>query len=149
MRYTTEVTIGLPRAKVVELFDSTENLYKWQAGLKAIEPISGTRGQPGATSRMVFHEGDERVELIETITSRNLPNELAVTYESKGIINHMDYQFHEEEEEEKTRVVVVSEYRFSGFMKLVAPFMGDAFTRETASQMSAFKEFAESLKTQP
>ena len=30
MKYTTEIIIDLPRSKVIELFDSTENMYKWQ-----------------------------------------------------------------------------------------------------------------------
>ena len=34
MKYTTEVTIELPREQVIPLFDSTENLYKWQEGLQ-------------------------------------------------------------------------------------------------------------------
>ena len=35
MRYSCSVTIGLPRERVLELFDSSENLAKWQNGLKS------------------------------------------------------------------------------------------------------------------
>jgi len=32
MKYTSEVTINLPRDRVVELFDDPDNLPKWQKG---------------------------------------------------------------------------------------------------------------------
>ena len=54
MKYITEVTIRVPREKVIALFDSTENLYKWQPGLKGFEHLSGEPGKEGAESRMVF-----------------------------------------------------------------------------------------------
>ncbi|MEM7797967.1 MAG: SRPBCC family protein [Chloroflexota bacterium] len=37
MKYSTEVVIDLPRERVIELFDNTENMYKWQNGLKSHE----------------------------------------------------------------------------------------------------------------
>ena len=75
MTYTTEVIIHLPRLKVIELFDSTENLYKWQKGLKSFESVSGEPGQEGALSRMVFKARKGDLVLTETITRRNFPDE--------------------------------------------------------------------------
>ena len=33
MKFIVEITINLPRDRVITLFDSTENLYKWQPDL--------------------------------------------------------------------------------------------------------------------
>jgi hypothetical protein len=33
MEYESEIVVDLPRERVVELFDSAENLFEWQAGL--------------------------------------------------------------------------------------------------------------------
>jgi hypothetical protein len=39
MKYTSEVTIGLPRERVIELFDSSENLSRWQPDLRRAESV--------------------------------------------------------------------------------------------------------------
>jgi len=44
MKYTLEIIINLPRKSVLELFENTENLYKWQTGLINFDHIIGTAG---------------------------------------------------------------------------------------------------------
>ena len=41
MKYKNEVMIRLPLEKVVSLFDSEENLFKWQPDLLSFEHVSG------------------------------------------------------------------------------------------------------------
>ena len=72
--YTTTIVIDLPRDKVVALFDEPANLQKWQRGLLSFEPLSGQEGQAGAKSKLVFQMGKRRMEMIETITRRDLPD---------------------------------------------------------------------------
>jgi hypothetical protein len=43
--YTVEIEIDLQRDEVLELFDSVENLYKWQTGLQSFEHLSGNLGK--------------------------------------------------------------------------------------------------------
>jgi len=45
MKYTLEIDITLPRAKVVELFDNPENWPKWQESLVSSEALEGTPGE--------------------------------------------------------------------------------------------------------
>ena len=45
MKYTSEITIDRPRSYVIEMFDSIENMYKWQVGLKSFKVSSGDPGQ--------------------------------------------------------------------------------------------------------
>ena len=42
--FTVEIDIDLPREKVLEQFDSTENLFKWQNGLQSFDHVSGEPG---------------------------------------------------------------------------------------------------------
>jgi hypothetical protein len=142
MQYTTEITIDLPRTRVIELFDDPANLTKWQPGLQSFEPLSGTPGQPGARSRLVYEEKGRRMEMIETITSRNLPDEFAGTYEAPGVFNVMHNRF-VEDGPHTTRWIADHEFRFSGFMRLAGLFMRGAFPKQTQATMQQFKAFAE------
>lgn len=141
MTYTTEVIIQLPRHKVIELFDSTENLHKWQPGLKSFEPISGEPGQEGAVSRMIYEARKGDLEMTETITLRSFPDEFHCTYKSRGVYNEMYNYF--EEDGDITRWRTVSVFKFNGLMALMAPFMKSAFTTNTLLNMERFKTFAE------
>ncbi len=142
MKYTNELVIDLPRDRVIELFDSSENLVKWQPGLRSFEHLSGDPGQPGAKSKLLFDQGRRTVEMIETITHRDLPDQFAATYEAPGVMNWSSNRF-EEIAPDKTRWVAENEFQFSGFMRFLAPFMRGAFPKQTQEFMEKFKEFAE------
>jgi hypothetical protein len=141
MTYTSEIIIHLPRLKVIELFDSTENLHKWQLGLKSFEAISGEPGQEGSSSRMVYEGRKGDLEMTEVITRRNFPEEFHCTYKSRGVYNEMYNYF--EEEGDKTLWRTVSVFKFGGLMAFMAPFMKAAFIKNTLLNMERFKEFAE------
>ena len=143
MKYTTTMNISLPREKVIALFDSTENLYKWQPGLLSFEHISGETGKEGAQSRLRYKMGKREVEMTETITRRNLPEEFTGTYEAKGVWNKQE-NFFEEVSAEETRWTSISEFRCSGFMKIICWVMPGSFKKQTLQFMNQFKEFAES-----
>ncbi len=146
MKYSTEVTINLPRARVIELFDSTENLYKWQEGLQSFEHVSGEPRQEGAKSSMVYEARKGELPMTETIITRNLPEEFHALYEAKGVYNEM-YNYFSEEEAGRTVWRTESVFRFRGLMALMAPFMKSAFTSNTLLNMVHFKSFAESEGT--
>ncbi|MEQ8672062.1 MAG: SRPBCC family protein [Aggregatilineales bacterium] len=141
IKYTTELTINLPREKVIELFDSADNLKKWQPGLQSFEPISGTPGQPGAKSRLVYDMNGRKMELIETIITRNLPEEISLLFETNGVNNINTSRFYEDNG--KTRWVTEDEFNFTGWMKILGWFMPGAFRKESKKTMEQFKTFAE------
>ncbi|MGL1886992.1 MAG: SRPBCC family protein, partial [Reichenbachiella sp.] len=85
MKYTLDIEINLPLAKVHELFDNPDNMHKWQPSLKAFEMIDGKPGQAGSKSRLHYKIGKRNLEMIETITKNDLPKELTATYETKGV----------------------------------------------------------------
>lgn len=142
MKYSTEININLPIDRVIELFDDPDNLKKWQPGLQSFEAISGTPGQPGAKSRLRFKMGNREVEMIETVTVRNLPDEFSGTYEAKWVFNIIKNSFIPLSPNQ-TKWVSEQEFQFSGIMKFIAFFMPGAFKKQTFQYLQQFKEFAE------
>jgi len=142
MRYETEVYINLPRGRVIELFDSFENLKKWQEGLVSFEHISGDPGQPGAKTRLLYDMGRRRMEMIETIIKRDLPDEFSGIYDASGVHNIVRNYFYDEGE--RTRWALDSEFQFRSFMRIMSLFIpGRRFREQTRSSMESFKRFAE------
>jgi len=145
MTYDTEVHIALPREQVIALFDSTENMYKWQDGLQSCDHLEGTPGEEGARSRMLFTTRRGPLEMIEHIELRKFPEEFAATYEAKGVRNVV-HNYFEEAGPSETRWRMHNTFRFRGMMVLMAPFMKGMFKSNTLLNMERFKSFAESQK---
>ena len=142
MKYSAEVTINKNREEVWGMFDSTENLYKWQPTLKDFKLESGEAGEPGAKSRLKYLEGKREIEMIETITCRNKPEEFSGTYEMKGTKNWIKNSF-EVIDKNKTKWVMDSEFQFGGIYKLMSPFIKGMIIKRTNSDMNRFKDFVE------
>lgn len=142
MRYTTEVIIDLPREQVIELYDSVENMYKWQPGLKSIQVIRGEPGREGCRSELVYEARKGDLTMTETITKRDLPEEFHAVYKSQGVTNEM-HNYFTEVNEYKTRWRIINVFRFKGLMALMAPLMRTAFSKNMLLNMERFKTFAE------
>ena len=142
MKFTVKIKINLARNKVIELFDSTENLKKWQPGLLSFEHQSGTPGEVGAKSRLQYKMGKREIEMVETITVKNLPDEFSGFYEAKGVWNEMKNYFYKVDKN-TTKWVSENEFRCSGFIKIIAFFMPGSFKKETMKYLEYFKEFSE------
>lgn len=143
MKYTCELNINKPREKVIELFDNVDNMKKWQPELISFEHISGEPGQVGAKSKLKYKMGKREVDMIETITVRDLPDEFSGTYEAKGVYNTMVNKF-ESVDENTTKWWAESDFKFSGFMSIMSIFMGGAMRKQTETFMTRFKDFVES-----
>lgn len=143
MKYEVEVTVDLPRERMIALFDDPENLPKWQTGLKSFEFLSGDLGKPGAKSKLVYDMNGRKVEMIETITARDLPDLFSGTYEAPGVWSHTENRFYEAGPQ-KTRWITSNEFKFKGLMALMGIFMRASFPKQTLREMNHFKQFAES-----
>ena len=142
MKYTTEIEINKPVDKVIELFDNPKNMNKWMEGLQSFEHISGTSGQVGAKSRLKFKMRNREMEMIETVTVRNLPDEFSGTYEGKAGLSIIKNKFIQLPDN-RTRYINEHEIQFNGFMKIIALLMPGAFKKQSMKYLIAFKEFAE------
>jgi len=140
--YTQHIDLDLPRDRVVALFDDPDNLPKWQRGLQSFEHLSGEPGQPGAKSRLVFQMGRRRVEMVETITRRDLPEAFDGTYDAKGVHNIVENEF-TELGPDRTRWTSHNVFEMRGPMKLVGLLFGGSFRKQSMKYMEDFKAFAE------
>jgi carbon monoxide dehydrogenase subunit G len=142
MKYSAEIEIEKPVDKVIELFDNADNMAKWMEGLQSFEHLSGIPGQPGAKSRLKFKMGKREIEMIETITTRNLPEEFSGTYEASGVFNIVKNRF-VTLSDTRTKYITENEFQFKGFMKVIAFLMPGAFKKQSMKYLKAFKTFAE------
>ncbi|HZW63715.1 MAG TPA: SRPBCC family protein [Flavobacteriaceae bacterium] len=143
MKYTIEMVIELPVAEVIAKFDSVENMKHWQRGLQTVEHISGTPGEVGAKMKMVYQMGKRKMELIETITHKNLPFEFHSTYDTKGMHNVQENYF-SETPEGFTLWTSKSEFLPTTFtFRLMTLLMPSAFKKQSKLYLTDFKNFAE------
>jgi hypothetical protein len=142
MEFSHEMIVNVPRERFIELFDDLESLPKWQEGLLSFEPLTGTPGQPGATSKLTYKQGKGTLEMIETITRRDLPNAFDATYDARGVHNISRNEFFEAGPG-ATRWVAHNVFEFHGLMRVIGLLFGKSFPKENARTMEAFKSFAE------
>jgi hypothetical protein len=142
MKYSTEIVIHLPRTRVLELFRNMDNLHRWQPGLKHYEPLEGNPGEEGACTRLIYASRKNDLVLTETITAVRLPEQIHMTYKSRGIFNRVENHF-KETEPGITLWRTVNYFRFGGVMLMMVPFMKQAFIHNTMLNMDRFKIFAE------
>lgn len=144
MKFKCSVDINAPINRVVELFDNPDNLKEWQDGFVSFEPLSGTPGEPGAKSLLKYKHGKREMELIETITLRNLPEEFSGTYEHKHMDNSVKCSFISLSENETRWEYHVNYIKFKGFMpKLMAFLMPNLSKKYTQKWLDQFKAFVE------
>ena len=128
---------------MIELFDSSENLAKWQPGFVSYKHLSGTPGEEGAKAELTYQMGKRHTVMVETITHSDFPNAFHGTYETKGVYNLQENYF-EETSPNVTTWTSATEFRFSSFMmKMMGWLMPGAFKKQSYMFMEKFKEYAE------
>ena len=85
------------------------------------------------------------MELIETITKRDLPDEFSGTYEANGVFNIQSNRFIAVDDK-TTKYISETEFQFKGFMKILGLLMPGAFKKQSMKYLLDFKKFAESHK---
>ncbi|WP_454295310.1 SRPBCC family protein [Salana multivorans] len=152
MRYTVSIEIALPRERVIQLLEDPTHRPKWLRGLVSHEPVRGEDGQVGTESRVVFRSGQQTMECTETITRREpadlrrVPTDRVVHFEREITADGMWNAAREQLTEvgpESTLWVSENEYRFTGPMRLAAPFMRGVFIKQSRQHMQDFKAFTE------
>lgn len=143
MKFAHEIVINKSRDDVWKLFDDPDNMKHWQPTLQSFTPVSGTPGQPGAVSKLVYLENGRVVELVETIISRNQPDEFSGTYDNPMVMNTIRNTF-VATTPDSTRWVMEGEFQLKGLLKLLGFMMGGAMRKRVAEDCDRFKKFAES-----
>ncbi len=105
-------------------------MYKWQRGLTKVEHLDGVPGQPGATTRLAYRQGNRYVQLIETITHRDLPDAFDGTCATKGVVNAVRNRF-VELEPGRMRWIGDNQFRLSGVLRWISWLLKPAFVNQT------------------
>ena len=143
MRYQLELELDLPRERVIEVFLDPENLTQWQPDLVSFESISGANPRDvGAKTKQIHRSGRREVEMVETITANNYPDEFSATYEADGIWNLIENRFFDVGDQ-RTKWVLDAELKCSGLVGLMTLLLPGVFKKQTLTFMKRFKEFAE------
>lgn len=142
MKFSCEVTINKPIDEVIAKFDNVENMKHWMEGLQSFEPISGTTGEVGAKAKLVFQMGKRKIEMIETITVKDLPREFSGTYDAQGVHNIVKNYF-ETVDSNSTRYKTYQEFQFKGFMKIIGALFPNMFKKQSMKYLTDFKQFVE------
>lgn len=143
MKVTNEVTIDADRSTVWREFDNPDNLSKWQPTLKSFTHKSGTPGEPGAVSEVVYDENGRDVVMTETMTEKREPDFMAGFYDSAWskavIVNHFATV-----DEARTRWTIHANHQFKGIFKILGLFFRKSIHRRTEEWMQRFKLLVES-----
>ncbi|MBT8302928.1 MAG: SRPBCC family protein [Bacteroidia bacterium] len=143
MKYSTEITLDLPREDVIKKLDNVDNMKHWQRGLVSAEHLEGIPGKVGAKMRLRYKMGKRDMELIETITKQDFPKEFHAYYDTPGVHNIQENYF-EELPNGQTKWTSHSEFQFSSFMmKLMGFLMPGMFKKQSKKYLNDFKAFAE------
>jgi uncharacterized protein YndB with AHSA1/START domain len=143
MKFTLELPINKSRAEVWKAFDNPENMKKWQPSLISLETVSGTQGQPGAVSKLIYKENEREFSLMEEVIHRDELHRLDGVYENNFADNTVRNTFIEQGKEQ-TLWVVETEFRFKTMlMRILGPIMKKNFVMRTHRDMSRFKEMLE------
>lgn len=142
MKYSVQTTINAPIDEVIKRFDNADMMKEWMPGLVKFEHISGEPGQVGAKSKLTYQMGKRTVEMIETITERDLPGAFNGTYVANGVYNEVGNAF-EAIDEKTTRHVSEQYFQFKGGMKIIGFLFPGAFKKQSQKYLDDFKAFVE------
>lgn len=142
MKYTLDLEIAAPRSRLVELLDDPKCWAQWQGTLVSSEPITGNDREVGSKTKLVHKFGHRDVEMVETIESKRLPEEIIYTYEAKGAWNRVVNRF-EEIGPDRTRWLFEAEFKCGGVLRIASLFMPGMFRKASSKEMARFKAFVE------
>ncbi len=120
MNYSCEVTINLPRQRMLELFEDQECMKVWQEGFISMELLEGEYYKTGSKSKLLYDMNGKEVEMIETIVNYGFPDDFEALYEAKNVKNWVVNSFIDQGETTLWRADHI--FKCSGFMALVTLF---------------------------
>jgi mRNA-degrading endonuclease HigB of HigAB toxin-antitoxin module len=147
MKYTTEGIINLPLEEFIAKLDNADNMKHWQKGLVSYEMLEGIPGEVGAKMKLSYDLGKRKMEMVETITHRNMPNELHMVYNAPGMHN-IQKNYFSDIDGKSTKWVSESEFTSDKiFYKIMMTLMPGMFKKQSKIYFDDFKAFAEEGKS--
>ena len=146
MNYKTEIIINKSRAEIISVFEDSSQLIHWQRGLKRSRVISGKSGEVGSKRKLYIKMEGQSIKMTETILKKKLPEEWHGKYSSSGM-ESVQRNYFEKLSDTQTKWISYSEFKFSGFMKLVSQILPDLFKKRSILVQEDFKAYIEQGKT--
>jgi hypothetical protein len=147
MRSVVEVEIDLPQARIAELHGNPELSTKWMEDIERYEPVAGQPGVAGSQYRLVPKRGS--MVFLATVIQRDLPNELRLRLDTKGIEILVTVRF-SPLPAGRSRLVSEQTFRFRGMLRRVFGLLGrGSIRRAHRRHIQAFKRFAEQVAARP
>ena len=147
MKYTTEIIVKEPRDEFIKKILNYSNYKHWQEGLENFEHISGDPGTLGAKMKLNYKFGKRKMSLIETITYKNLPEEIHMNYDVKGM-NNIQKNYFESTVDNYTKWVSKNQFIPTNFMmRMMILIMPNTFKKQSLKYLTDFKNFAENGKS--
>lgn len=144
MKFTCTIQIDKPKEIVTEYFANPKYLGEYQEGFLGKELLSGTAGENGAVSIMLYKMGKGQMELTETIIENKLPDTFFANYHHKHMDNTMFCKFTEIDSNKTQYVSEINYTAFRGFMpKLMAFLFPSMFKKQVDKWLVNFKNFVE------
>lgn len=146
MKYTCTIEINLPLRRTAELWNDETHFSQWQDDFLSIELISGKKDAVGAKSRILF-DGKQKMELIETIITSNLPREKKASYDHIHMSNTQHTEFKAINSNTTLFTSTVEYTQFNKLMiRIFAKLFPKVFKKQSERWMSQFKTFAENYQ---
>lgn len=142
MKYSLTGTCDCPRDAFIHYMFTPEHMEVWQKSLISHEALSGTPGTAGSKSRLIHTFGKRRVEMIETVEESKLPDGLTAIYEAPGAWNRVEFRF-SETRTGGTSWHMDSEFRCTGFLRLMTLLFPGMFRRTSRKEMESLRTYAE------
>ena len=134
MKFICSTVIDLPINRAIELYRLEEDFNQWHLGFVSKELISGLPNQINAKSKLIYHNKNNVIELIETILPSKCDNQFIALYEHKHMINTMTSTFSPLTENQTRLDVEIHYTKFIGFMPKLMAFLMPGVFRKTNSK---------------
>lgn len=141
MKYTEEIKINKNLDEVIAVFEDEKSLQHWQRGLINTRTVKGKSGEIGSLRKLKIDLDIRTVIMREEITHKNLPHEWFATYKSTGMISTQKNYF--KQVGSSTIWTSKSEFKFSGFMKMISKVLPSIFRQRSVLVMKDFKDYIE------
>jgi len=143
MKYTSEIIIELPLNECIKKLDNSDNMKYWQNGLISYEHLSGVPGELGSKTELKYKISKREMALLETITLNNLPHEIHMTYDTKGLHN-IQKNYFSVTPEGYTKWICENEFLPTSFiLRMMTLLMPGTFKKQSMKYLIDFKAFAE------
>lgn len=139
-----KVTINIhePVEKVWETLMNPDALKQWLTGFVSAEPLTGTIGEKGSTSKLKLLERGKEMEIIETVLQAKPHQQYSFTMTHKTFEAETDIRLISFGQ--RTELIQTVQFFPKGFlMKLFVPLMKGTMKKRMANELFRLKNFIE------